>query len=381
MSVQSTHHSNPWQGAILSPQPALGPSHNGFQPNHGLTIQDAMRAPQPILDSSFGEPQQYGGLALRQAMPPPHHALDPRLSNSVNQTTFPATPTNPSQDTQVLSHQSSSPSTIHADDSPRQISPGINICSNFQSGPGQLDHTEFQPHYPPPIPYYSTVNGQHRQEISNTPTFFHSPSQNTQYGQLVALPQQSHYGRSDHHFSNSHQFNTMISPGVPSAALNALTSSHNCQCGPGCQCVFCARHPYNAATRENMQDLHQIVLRENQLDWTSNPTQSGHEDYPINDTNTGSVMEQEYPAPGEDPLAFLNAPNQDPALQPTIDGEGSAASGSHSSKDANTRMRKSQYYSMAYPVDNNHTEADEPRRYRDDCSCGGCPPCPGRQGE
>ena len=44
-----------------------------------------------------------------------------------------------------------------------------------------------------------------------------------------------------------------------SAALNALSNSSDCECGPGCNCVYCAAHPYNPATRARVQELGQIM--------------------------------------------------------------------------------------------------------------------------
>ena len=363
---------------MRSPQPALGPSHSGFHPNPGHTIQDAIQAPRPTLDSSFVEAQSYSGLAFHDAIPPQNHILDPRLSNLVNQTTFPVTPTNRRQDTQGLLQeqsrsltQSVSPSTIHAIDSPHQNPLGINMKPNFQSSPSQLDHTNFQPPYPPYTTYHPTVNGDYIQGTHNSFSILQSPYQSTQYGHPMTLAQQSHYGRPDFNYPNSHYLNPVISPGVPSAAFNAMTSSHNCQCGPGCNCVFCATHPYNAATRQGVQNLHRILEMDNQMDLAPIPTQSGSEDYPMNDIDMGPVM-----APlGEDPLASLNAPFQYRALQPSIDEEGSAASGSHT-------MRNSQYYPVVYsvdPVDNNDTEADESGLYNV-CQCCNGSHCQGHNG-
>lgn len=359
-----------WQMAMPSSQPALSPSHSGFQPSRGHTIKDAIRAPQPTMPSSFGEAQSYSGLPFYAAMAPPHHVLDPSLSHMVNQTRFPATPTNPNQVTQVLrqeqSHsvtQSVSPSTIRGHESPQQIPQGTNMYSNFQSasGPGQVDNINFQPRLLPHTPYRPTVNGDYTQETHNPSTNLQSPYESIQHGHPMTLAQQWHNGRSGYHYPYSHHLNSMISPGVPSAALNALTSSHNCQCGPGCDCAFCATHPYNAATRQGVQDLHRILARDNQVAWTPIPTQSGYGDYPTNDSNIGSMAEQLHPLQGQDPLTFVNAPIQDPAMQPTT------------YEEDYTTMRNSQYYSVAYPVDNNFTEADESHQYNTCDCCNGAP--------
>ena len=350
------------------PQPTLDPNLSAIQPNHGLPLQDAM------------QPQQ--------------HALDPSLNDLIHQTTHPATPIYSAQDIQVPrrehSHsvtQTESPTTVQGDDLPQQIPSELDVYSNLQSGPGQLDHTDLQRHYVPYTPHHPPFDGNHGQETRNISTFLQSPNPDTRYEADSAHPmtmaQQSHHERSDYHYSESSDSYSIISPGVPSAELNALTSSHNCLCGPNCDCPFCAAHPYNDATRARVQDLNNIIAMDNH--WACNHSsrpQSGYGDAPRNGTNIESGMGQGYPPLNEDSLpsatfGSTNTPIQDHALQPTFNEEGSVDNGNHSRGFSHPTMRNSGYFTIEYSEYSNGTEAVET------CTCGNdgrCDRCIAHQG-
>lgn len=52
----------------------------------------------------------------------------------------------------------------------------------------------------------------------------------------------------------------VVGSAAPSAEGNAILSlTHNCTCGPSCQCVFCVAHPYNATTRDRVQTLAHLL--------------------------------------------------------------------------------------------------------------------------
>lgn len=52
----------------------------------------------------------------------------------------------------------------------------------------------------------------------------------------------------------------LIGSAAPSAeGDNALGIMHDCSCGPDCQCMFCAVHPYNAPTRDRVQSLADLL--------------------------------------------------------------------------------------------------------------------------
>ena len=116
-----------------------------------------------------------------------------------------------------------------------------------------------------------------------------------------------------------------------SAALNALSNSSDCQCGPGCNCVYCAAHPYNPATRARVQELGQII----ESDFSRHP----HPD--------------SLPQWGYGGIAY----NGDPSELPHM-------------------MHNSDYYTLRYPVEHssNHscTGVSATCPCGSDCICAGC---------
>ena len=53
-----------------------------------------------------------------------------------------------------------------------------------------------------------------------------------------------------------HAFHAYVGSSAPSAEGSDTPSmSHSCSCGPNCQCIACAAHPYNATTQGRVQDL------------------------------------------------------------------------------------------------------------------------------
>ncbi|CAM1501988.1 Fc.00g039720.m01.CDS01 [Cosmosporella sp. VM-42] len=59
----------------------------------------------------------------------------------------------------------------------------------------------------------------------------------------------------------------------PSAPQSAAGTSHQCSCGDSCQCVGCAAHPYNDATRSYVRSAWETMLDDNQ---TSGHTNGNH---------------------------------------------------------------------------------------------------------
>lgn len=73
--------------------------------------------------------------------------------------------------------------------------------------------------------------------------------------------------------------NGVIGSAAPSANPNLMMRemtdpSLACMCGPGCQCIACASHPYNAATQMRVEELTDI-MNENG-DFTSNQASRRH---------------------------------------------------------------------------------------------------------
>ena len=58
--------------------------------------------------------------------------------------------------------------------------------------------------------------------------------------------------RSDTHYAST----GLMGIAAPSAeGDNGFSSMQNCLCGPGCKCLYCTEHPYNATTRDRVESL------------------------------------------------------------------------------------------------------------------------------
>ncbi|KAL9612003.1 MAG: hypothetical protein Q9167_003369 [Letrouitia subvulpina] len=74
--------------------------------------------------------------------------------------------------------------------------------------------------------------------------------------------------------------------GSPAGQSNSSRGSRPCACGPGCQCVFCRKHPYNENSLNRAQDLRQIW----EEDFASNnPPQPSCGDNSATPTQDGSA--------------------------------------------------------------------------------------------
>lgn len=131
---------------------------------------------------------------------------------------------------------------------------------------------------------------------------------------------------------------TFVNGTRSSAALNALSSSSNCECGPGCNCVYCAAHPYNPATRARVQELGQII----ESDFLRHP----------------------HP----DSLPPIDAPLQ-------FGYGGIRMNGGPSNQIPHT-MRNSDYYTLRYPMEHSNnqtcTGVSATCPCNSDCTCVGC---------
>lgn len=377
-------------------QDPSGPSrmipYTGYQPvqefpgQHNAQYQ-SFYEPSMVIRTANGQlvrVEPYRDLPLQDARPPQQPVSYP---SSSDQATRAATPSTPAQGSQAP-HQERSQSvaqaqpvtTVRNDGFPQNVGPGSNVHPSLQLRPGPLNAANLQPQFAPYLPFQPVMNGNRGQQTLDMSRFVPAPNPNYQADPAhpMTLAQGSHFHQPVHQYPEPHDlFSTMVGA-VPSTELNALPNSHNCQCGPGCECVFCATHPLNAATRERVQDLSQIMATDNY--WPPNQLsrpQSGYGAAPTNATNTDAVLGQGYLPLNEDyfhsaPIQWQNAPIQVPELQPTFDEGALVANGDHANEVHPRTMRSSQYITMEYPVNSNCTDATGTCLCGSDCGCIGC---------
>ena len=328
-------------------------------PSYGPPLQDVMRRQQLALDTSSSD----------QAMP----AATPTTPNPGIQV--------PYQEQSLSATQARSPIAVQGQGLTQQVDPDSFVYSNLPLRPGQLNPANFQPQFATHAPYQPVMNGDHGQQSPNISRFVQSPDPDTRHeadpANPMTLARELHFQPLGYQYPEPHDPFPITSDAVPSAEWNALTDSQNCRCGSGCDCVFCRVHPYNAATRERVQDLTQIMARDNY--WPLNHS-TQPQSVPTNGTNIEPVMSQGYPPLAEEPLpsaasaaiGWINSPIQGPAPQPTFEEEASADEGDHSDELSPRTMRNSAYWTLEYTVSSNCTDATGTCRCGSDCGCLGC---------
>lgn len=330
-------------------------------PSYGLPLQDVMRPQQLALDTSSSD----------QAMPAPT-LTTPNSGIQV-----------PYQEQSLSATQARSPTTVQGEGLTQQVDPESFVYSNLPLRPGQLNPAYIQPQFAPHAPYQPVMNGDHGQQSPNISGFIQSPDPDTRHETDPAYPMtlahELRFQPLGYQYPEPRDPFPITSDAVPSAEWTALTNSQDCQCGSGCDCVFCRVHPYNTATIERVQDLTQIMARDNY--WSLNHS-TQPQSVPTNGTNIEPVMSQGYPPLAEEPLpsasaasagvGWLNTPIQGPAPQPTFEEEASADDGDHSDEFSPRTMRNRGYFLMEYPVSSNCTDATGTCRCGSDCRCLGC---------
>ena len=359
------------------------------------TFQPAQPLPQSI-DAQYSALQHSinahtptrtaGGLEVRAE---PYHGLpwqqlawDPSSSGQAISAAAPTTPTlgseGPNQEQSPSVAQADSPITVQGDGLPPHARLNSNASSDLQLGQGLLNAAQFASdslHQP-------VVNGNLTQGTHNVSTFVQSYDPTNQYemnpSRPMTLAQRLHFEGLGFRYPVPHDPFPMIDPALQEAERNALTNSSNCGCGPGCNCVFCAAHPYNEATISRVQELTQIMEADDY--WSVNhvsPPQSGSGGAPTNGTNIESETEPEHPQPDEgysspETFAWTNTPVQDPALQPTFEEGVSLENGGHSSDSPFRMMRSSDYVNIEYVVHGNCTDRTGRCQCGRNCRCSGC---------
>lgn len=102
-------------------------------------------------------------------------------------------------------------------------------------------------------------------------------------------------------YHDSQHFSQQVSGGRLKSAARPAVESHimdgglhrvdpKCNCGPGCQCVYCSIHPYNEPTRERVRELASIIATDSDSGPESRP-QSQYGDHFIDSLGMYPVMQ------------------------------------------------------------------------------------------
>ena len=312
------------------------------------------------------------GLSMQHAMQHEQHALDPRSSR-------PTTPTeggpvcHPGESNFVS--QTPSPATVQGDGVARQLTPDCSVYSTRAFQPVQPNGTHFQPRIPAFTPYQPILNHDNGQESHNVSmsTLAQPPGQMFSYGvgpvHLATVNQQRQFEQTGYHFADPGNAFPMHNPAAaPSADFDALTISQDCTCGPNCNCIYCAAHPFNSATQERVHDLTELLANDNYRD--GNPH--------VNGTDVESEIEQGYPPAPDDesfdsnPLGWINVPNRAAALQPTF-GQGESINNNDQPNHLpSATLRNSRYFTIGYSFNSNCTDATGACLCGSECQCAGC---------
>lgn len=140
-------------------------------------------------------------------------------------------------------------------------------------------------------------------------------------------------------------------------------SSHDCSCGESCQCLGCASHPFNATTRQHVQEMGYMmtVKEDDEKSSTTTPFAGARSPPDLNSTTTSNQIHPEAPNLG---LSYTD----DTALHSSFDNNLSSPTFATSQF-----MQPSEYYTLEYSVGlslcSNTTGTCQ---CGNDCSCVGC---------
>lgn len=96
-------------------------------------------------------------------------------------------------------------------------------------------------------------------------TIYNMPATYATAENPLTARQQEYFQRNAHVYSQQVPHYAplgVIGSAAPAEGTGILSLSHNCTCGPTCQCVFCVAHPYNEPTRDRVQSLAHLLSDE-----------------------------------------------------------------------------------------------------------------------
>ena len=157
----------------------------------------------------------------------------------------------------------------------------------------------------------------------------------------------------------------------PTNSTALFESMHNCTCGPACQCLFCAVHPYNSATLQQVHNLaHHLPIGP---------------DYPPLSTSHSPQSSQAAISPSYQPPEQRHVP---PQYQPTSISSNSALVPANLPSVLhypNAPQSDPQYFTLTYQINPDEllscTDISGSCKCGDDCACVGCLTHTGHTGE
>ena len=157
----------------------------------------------------------------------------------------------------------------------------------------------------------------------------------------------------------------------PTNGTALFESMHNCTCGSACQCLFCAVHPYNSATLQQVHNLaHHLPIGP---------------DYPSLSTSHSPQSSQAAISPSYQPPEQRYVP---PQYQPTSISSNSALVSANLPSVLhypNAPQSDPQYFTLTYQINPDEilscTDISGSCKCGDDCACVGCLTHTGHTGE
>ena len=185
-------------------------------------------------------------------------------------------------------------------------------------------------------------------------------------------------------YHDSQQFTQQAPEGGVEPVAHAAEANHiidgvlhradpKCNCGPGCQCVYCSIHPYNEPTRERVRELASIIATDSDLGPESRPQSQYGEQfmdlpgmYPLMQQGlhsqngvlaAGSDLQERLSHPTSQSDIFLGSMNKLPT-SPIV---------STSNDASDNRFQRMEFSASPWCHDESGT-----CMFGDDCDCIGC---------
>lgn len=205
----------------------------------------------------------------------------------------------------------------------------------------------------------------------------------------LTVRQQEYFQRNSHVYSQQvphyAPLGVIGSAAPPAEGTDILSLSHNCTCGPSCQCVFCVAHPYNEPTRDRVQSLAYLLSDEGDYGPKS-PLQPPYGS-PFHPTASPSTMASTSHRMHIDEILHpSNLPQTRSFSSPDYGGQVYPALPNGSLAEAQQpAVSSSGYLTMAYEYDplqmDRCTDGTGTCRCGDSCTCVGCLTHSGHDGD
>ncbi|ESZ91055.1 hypothetical protein SBOR_8549 [Sclerotinia borealis F-4128] len=333
---------------------------NGYANGHSIldqVVESPLETPTEIKNGQI-TPKMNGGSCCAPSTPESPPRIDNIAANSGSCCA-------PKQNTHI--HTSSNASTMSE---PPQPTPKSKSCCSSKNKPSMTQSSETNtPLMQPQIPQngFSMNNAMYSQY---PPTVFTYPAT---YGSYQNPLQPSAWRQGVRDMSYGHiQGQPSISTAPLAFGSNTplsrnLETVHTCGCGDGCQCVGCAAHPYNDATRQYVLSAWESMQLEPDL------YNNGHTNGRVN--GNGNVA----PTSTQTQDVIKENPTSPPPATPSSTTSGTAEEQSLSASD---------FFFVNYPFSAEDGCGGDTQSCPcgDDCQCLGCTihrvpdiPCPGEK--